>query len=313
MQRDIDIKWRPPMWLVIACTISGMLLLPILALFVLSRLVLVMDFNSALLITAVGAVAIGIIIGWVLLRILLRPITTLAARADEIRMGEADALAPLAHYGTSEMEAMGRAIRQMGKSLQDREAILRNYADHVTHELKSPLTVIQGASELLADPDLPEAHRTRMVANVADASDRMKALLDAQRALAIANELLAEGTCWLSDVLPQADDVIIARDGEIPISKAVFEPVATHLINNARSHGATKIEFSLDNSALKIADDGAGISQGNRDRVFDPFFTTRRNSGGTGMGLSIVRRMLETQGASISLAPGDVTVFIIEF
>ena len=127
------------MWLVISGTIGAMLLLPILALFVLSRLVQVTDFNTALLLTAIGAVGVGIVVGWVLLRILLRPITALAARADDIRTGQTDALAPLDHYGTSEMEAMGRSMRQMGKVLQDREAVLRSYADHVTHELKSPL------------------------------------------------------------------------------------------------------------------------------------------------------------------------------
>jgi signal transduction histidine kinase len=63
-----------------------------------------------------------------------------------------------------------------------------------------------------------------------------------------------------------------------------------------------------------ISDDGPGISTGNQSRIFDPFFTTRRAAGGTGMGLPIVRRMLQTQGAEIVLLPqGPGAHFEIRF
>jgi two-component system, OmpR family, sensor kinase len=63
-----------------------------------------------------------------------------------------------------------------------------------------------------------------------------------------------------------------------------------------------------------VQDDGRGISPGNRERVFEPFFTTGRETGGTGMGLSIVRNILAAHGGEISLdaAPGP-TCFVIRF
>jgi len=313
MQRDIEVKWRPALWLVIASTILAMLMLPVVSLFVLSRLMPMFDFDTAFLIVAAGTVATAVIVGWVLWRILYRPITVLAARADEIRTGRSEALAPLEHYGTSEMEAMGRAMREMGQVLQNREVVLRSYADHVTHELKSPLTVVQGATELLADPKLPEADRSKMLQNVVDATDRMKNLLDAQRALARANDPVAAGSCLLSEVVEPADDIEVLGDGRVPLTKEALEPVLTHLIGNARAHGATKIMLELTGKTLLVQDNGPGISSGNRDRIFDPFFTTRRDSGGTGMGLSIVRRMLEAQGGSIALEDGSGARFIISF
>jgi two-component system, OmpR family, sensor kinase len=54
-----------------------------------------------------------------------------------------------------------------------------------------------------------------------------------------------------------------------------------------------------------VHDDGPGISPGNRDRVFDPFFTTRREQGGTGMGLAIVSALLQAHGGSIMLEQSD--------
>ena len=313
MQRDIEVKWRPALWLVIACTIISMLMLPVVGLYVLSRLLPMFSFDTAFLIVATGTVVAAIAVGLVLWRILLRPISALAARADDIRTGQAEALAPLDHYGTSEMEALGRAMRQMGQVLQDREAVLRSYADHVTHELKSPLTVVQGATELLASPDLPDVDRKKMLANVVDATDRMRRLLDAQRALARASDPVASGSCVLSEVVGKADDIKVLNDGTIPLARASFEPVLTHLIGNARAHGATEITLDFAENRLWVTDNGPGISAGNRDRIFDPFFTTRRDSGGTGMGLSIVRRMLEAQGARITLHDGKGARFLISF
>ncbi|WP_438955127.1 sensor histidine kinase [Cognatiyoonia sp.] len=175
-----------------------------------------------------------------------------------------------------------------------------------------PLTFVQGAAELLANPDLPEANRKQTVGYITEASESMTSLLDAQRVLAHANEPLPVGKCRFSEVLPEANDVVFAWDGVIPLSQTAFEPVAKHLISNARQHGASQITFSVSNNMLTVSDNGAGISPGNRNHVFDPFFTTMRDSRGTGMGLPIVRQMLEAQGASIEILDEKNTIFAIK-
>ena len=66
--------------------------------------------------------------------------------------------------------------------------------------------------------------------------------------------------------------------------------------------------------SLTVQNNGEVISEHNRDRIFDAFFTTRRNEGGTGMGLAIVQSMLRTIGASIRLLPSEAgAVFEIRF
>ncbi|RSV15096.1 HAMP domain-containing sensor histidine kinase, partial [Sphingomonas sp. ABOLH] len=60
---------------------------------------------------------------------------------------------------------------------------------------------------------------------------------------------------------------------------------------------------------LSIADDGPGIAPGDRDRVFEPFFTTRRADGGTGLGLAILRSLLEAHRGEIALVEGRGAVF----
>jgi two-component system, OmpR family, sensor histidine kinase CreC len=85
--------------------------------------------------------------------------------------------------------------------------------------------------------------------------------------------------------------------------------VFSHLSDNALRHkaGTLRITVFADSKMVRveIADDGEGISAKNRDKVFDPFFTTRRESGGTGMGLGIVQAMLHAHGGSIRLVDAD--------
>ena len=92
----------------------------------------------------------------------------------------------------------------------------------------------------------------------------------------------------------------------MPLSRDSAVAVLTQLCQNARAHGATRLTMTCGADGLFVEDDGPGIAPGDRDRVFDPFFTTRREEGGTGLGLSIVRAMLEASGASIVLI-GDTS------
>ncbi|MDB5517097.1 MAG: two-component sensor histidine kinase [Tardiphaga sp.] len=94
--------------------------------------------------------------------------------------------------------------------------------------------------------------------------------------------------------------------------------VLSHLVDNAARHHAT--EVNLDASAIAgaakvtVSNNGDAISEQNRDRIFDAFFTTRRDSGGTGMGLAIVQSMLRANGGSIRLLrPDRGAAFEVQF
>ena len=142
----------------------------------------------------------------------------------------------------------------------------------------------------------------------------MSDLLAAQRALAKAHEPMAAGETRVSAALPDAAiSVDVARDGIVPLPAEMLRVVLTHLFKNAAAHGASQVTLSVADRGLTVTDNGPGVSKGNRDRIFDPFFTTRRSAGGTGMGLSIVKRMLDTQGANITLLDGPGARFRISW
>lgn len=294
-------KWRPPLWLVVAVTLCVVLCLPLIGIVFVRYISSEMGYREAVYGAGFGVLAATFVVGWGLWRFLLRPVQTMRVRVGALRSGGDDALDPLDQYGTSDMQMLGQSFLDMGNALRRREAVLRSFSAHVTHELKSPITVVRGAAELLEAPDLPPADRDRLLGRIAAAADRMTVLLNAQHALAHAEEPDLGGQAMLSEV---ATDVEVTHDGLVPLPHDALRLVLDHLVGNARAHGATRITVSFDGT-LVVQDNGSGVSQGNRAKIFEPFFTTRRAGEGTGMGLAIVRRILEAHDAEIALVPSE--------
>jgi len=274
--------------------------------------------NVALAAFAIFLVTIAI--GFVFLRTLTRPIQELIRRTTEIQRGDRDAIRPLNHHGTKEIAHLSESFLNMARSLFDRSDYISTFTAHVSHELKSPLTSIQGAAELLRDnaQRMTEAERNKFLGNIIDDTERLAALVRRLRELAKADNPQLGGRTSLAPVIAKAGKagpaIAIEATGdlarEIEMSEENATIVLSHLIDNAAQHGATaiRIGISIDTDAadrlrLTVEDNGTGVSERNRARIFDPLFTTRRESGGTGMGLSIVQSMLRAHGGSIRLLP----------
>ncbi|MFZ1661139.1 MAG: HAMP domain-containing sensor histidine kinase [Paracoccaceae bacterium] len=320
MPRRIVQKWRPPLLVVLGGTLAAVLTQPPAGLIAVRNLSPALGFRSSALLVTASVILVTAILAFLLWRLLLRPVTALAARTEALSAGDDAALAPLEHYGTTELEHLGESVLTMAATLQNREAAVRSFTDHVTHEFKSPLTAIRGAAELL---ELSDTGNESLRANILAATSRMEHLLAALRRIAAARAPLHRGNTTLSAILPE-----IARPGltqttsgehvPIPLASDGLRIVLTHLIENAVEHGATQIDLHTtehrEGPRLTISDNGSGISPGNRERVFTPFFTTKREKGGTGMGLAIARTLLQAHGGSIVLGDSQKgATFIIDF
>ena len=94
-------------------------------------------------------------------------------------------------------------------------------------------------------------------------------------------------------------------DTPMRISEENAGIIFTNLADNAMRHESSTLDFTAARHErllrVKVIDDGEGVSPNNRTQIFDSFFTTRRESGGTGMGLAIVRAMLDAHGGEIRL------------
>jgi signal transduction histidine kinase len=98
-------------------------------------------------------------------------------------------------------------------------------------------------------------------------------------------------------------------DAPLRISEENAGIILSNLADNAAHHGSSRLEISAsrkgDTLYVAVSDNGDGISPDNRTQIFDSFFTTRRDRGGTGMGLAIVRAMLEAHGGTIRLLDSE--------
>lgn len=264
---------------------------------------------SILLVTA--------LIGFVFSRTITRPIHGLIAQTQVIGQGERAPAPPLTHYGTREIASLSQSFHEMAERLSERSAYISTFATHVSHELKSPLTSIQGAAELMKDPSMSEAQRQRFLGNIIDDTHRLTRLLDRLRELARADNPQQVGTTALDTVLGLVRDAFPAlaitiegeREAMLGLSADNALIVFSHLADNALRHNASRLRIKTrrvgDRLGIIVSDDGDGIAAANRERVFDPFFTTRRESGGTGMGLGIVQSMLRSHDGAIALLPSE--------
>lgn len=212
----------------------------------------------------------------------------------------------------------------MATSIERRSRYLRDFAASLSHEFKTPLAGIRGGIELLQDhgDTMSAGERERFLANMAVDSDRLSRLVSRLMELAQADMGAgAEGaSAELLPILTRLGDGMASADFAVEIDaptslprvamqSAALETVLATLIENARQAGARRLSIAArrdgDQMRMDIVDDGPGIPPGDRDRVFDPFFTSKREKGGTGLGLPIARALLGNSHGWLELADSE--------
>lgn len=280
-----------------------------------------------------------VIVGVVLLITILtsltvnRPLKALVELAGSIVRGERTHIEPMKRTGIHEIEQLSRSIVTMAGTLEERANYIRTFAANVSHEFKTPLTSIRGIVELLEDHfhEMSPEERTRFLGFISDDTERLDRLV--RRLL----ELARADTChpgddvtYLGDTLARLADrfgkhgvhVHTQRESgslTVRMSRETFESIISNLIDNSRQHGGESVRViiaarEVEESGVKLVcidfrDNGPGIPEVNRDKVFRPFFTTARERGGSGLGLSIVRSLVTAHEGSISLESSDSGAF----
>jgi signal transduction histidine kinase len=277
-----------------------------------------------------GAATLGlmVLVSLISARTITRPVREITAAAQAIARGEPRK--PLAPGGVvpAEVFDLSEALDTMTAQLSDRAAYISEFAANVSHELKTPLAGITGAAELLADgwEEMNAAERSRFLEIIRADVGRMERLVS--RLLQLARIQSAPAEAETVPLRPLLDRLALQYGSQVRVDlSAAPETITIHpehlesairnLLDNAVRHGAGQpvdVAVSTDSgrTVIRVRDRGPGISKGNRERVFQRFFTTERDRGGTGLGLSIVQAVAATRGGSVRYeTAAEGTTFIL--
>lgn len=246
---------------------------------------------------------------YVTARSITRPLSALARAADSI--GRDARPEKLPEAGARELRDAARAFNTM----QDR---LRRYLDSrsrvlaaMSHDLKTPLTRLRLQVETLEDPALQERmvkELTEMELMVREALGLFRGLDDGEPAVPVdMNQLIAAVQQSFSEM--RAPVSVSGRALAPFTGKAqALRRCLTNLISNAINFGARASVQVEDNGELviRVRDEGPGIPAEELERVFEPFYrleqSRNRDSGGTGLGLTIARDIAQAHGGTLVLA-----------
>jgi signal transduction histidine kinase len=287
------------------------------------------------LIVLIGLLALALtgLAAWFFSSLAIRPLARLQAGAARVT-GAEDLSTPLPDEGPDEVRSLAGALNGMLARLQASTAATRRFAADAGHELRTPLTGLRANLDTLArNPDLPEAERAALLRESSAEQDRIVHLLEGLQALARgeAAEALPREDVELGDLVDAA--IYGARrrhpgvayelrehgehDGTVHGWANGLRLVVDNLLENAALHGSGRVDVDLaredDRWLLRVADDGPGIPESERERLLEPFARGQAATAeGTGLGLAIVAQQVGLHGGELRLADSELGGLAVE-
>jgi signal transduction histidine kinase len=245
---------------------------------------------------------------------IVTPVKRLAAEAKTVAEGQGQSVGEKSSFiAVRELAELRSVVADMAERLRRRSDYLKAFASGVSHEFKTPLTSIRGAVELLGEhgEDMDSATRNRFEGNIISDLGRLERLVARLLALARAEARTeieggrTEAKALAESLAGHYKNLGLTIEIEAPpgtleaaVSKDALETVLRNLLDNSLAAGATRsaIKLGFDGfqrfGVIRVSDNGPGVPQDAAESIFQPFFTTRKNAGGTGLGLALARTLL---------------------
>jgi signal transduction histidine kinase len=297
---------------------------------------LVVIRNSLLAAAVVATVAAGLLGRWSA-RSALRPLITVSTAAG--RMAEGDLQTRLHRERDPDLDRVARSFNSMADALETRIERDARFVSDVTHELRSPLTTLAAANDVLRTrvDQLPEQARQALELVVAEIDllrRIVEELLELSRAEAGADPLRLEpvhlGELCLQVATRLGDgNFVVDLDRELDavpllVDKRRVERILTNLIDNAQIHGrglvALRVHRNADSVRIVVDDAGPGVAPEDRERIFDRFARgsrsrARGDESSTGLGLALVAEHVRIHGGTLAVEDvpdGHGARFVVE-
>ena len=299
--------------------------------------IFIKDARNEIIYAAMVTGSIALVLSLLMSAWLLRPIGRLTQYALLASEGKRAFLPRLGK--AKELQDMARALQTMHKELEGKQYV-EQYIQSLTHEIKSPVSAIQGAAELMNE-EMSTEQRRRFLSNITVESNRINHIVDRLLELSAVEQLqrLEESepldlVALTRDVLSNYQVVLDAHRMAVESSFIKEAPIVGdrfliaraigNLLQNAIDFSATDGRIALqvekqDRSfCLRVMDHGPGIPDFALDKVFDRFFSMPRPSTSkksSGLGLAFVKEIMELHQGSVSIQnrPEGGVVVVLRF
>lgn len=255
--------------------------------------------------------SLSVIGGWLFVRQLNRPLKALQGAAHSV--GQGDFPEPLVERGTTEIVSVTQAFNHMAKGIKQLEDDRNLLMAGISHDLRTPLTRIRLATEMMSKDD--EFLKEGIESDINDMNTIIDQFIDYIRNDSKDKAELADLNTLVEEVVHTeaiAERNIYFVGGElpqVPLRYVAIKRVVANLIQNSQRYSNGDIEISTGvepNSQLAfiiIADHGPGIDESEIERLFQPFTQgdKARGTEGSGLGLAIIKRIVDTHGGRVLL------------
>ena len=280
---------------------------------------------AVVLVGFVLSLALAVFLGWVLARKVMAPVVRLArqVRHRDQLLGLAPPLAP--DYAADEVGELAVAFDATLGRLRQALNRERLFTSDVSHELRTPLMVLASSCELLLENPAIDQRGRAQVERIARACEEMRELVQTFLMLARAQHEAAGMSpqvtlqqvtedllgLWREPIEAKGLQLILEPGQPLPMryNATLLHAVMGNLLRNALHYTDSGfIRLTLLPTGFLVEDSGVGIPEEKREAMFEPFVRGSENRGeGLGLGLSLVQRICENQGWSVSLTTREPT------
>ena len=258
---------------------------------------------------------------WAVVGRALRPVEAMRRSVEAVTAANLNQRIP-PPGGNDEIARLATTMNRMLERLDHSQQVQRRFVSDASHELRSPLASLRQYAEVATSyPDRLGAEE--LADAIREEGGRLEAIVRGMLVLARADESSIAGVRHDVDL----DDLLLAEAsrlrnstglvietsgvpaGRVSGSDELLAQVVRNLVDNAARHASSRIGLTLNEAdnvvTLAVDDDGPGIAAADRERVFERFFradsSRSRHTGGSGLGLSIVKHVAQNHGGDVRL------------
>jgi len=302
--------------------------------------------RRSMFLAALAATVIGCIIALYYSRSIVKPVRRLASATTRIARGDWESKLPI--DSMDEVGQLTQSFNKMSESLiekrkeleatykelakQERMAEIGNFSMMIAHELKNPLGIIKGAIDIIAKEGVKAEVSRTMMGYIQDEVKRLNRLVEdflsfarpnpAHKSFVDINHVVNKIVNLIP--LPEFKEkeitltVQLAEDiAEVNVDEHQMYQAIVNIFNNAiqaiphQGEITVKTESAPSGILITIMDTGVGISDEEKEKVFEPFFTKKQS--GTGLGLAVVRKIIDNHKGKITITAreGGGTIFSV--